>query len=154
MAKDPAQRKRRPTWSSTAAVDDLLRERWRRTDSRTTWAPCGRDWDAVAVAPLERGLAALDALRLGLRTGYPVLADRLSNRLYVMVDAGTGNACEGIAGVRVLSAGALVLVPVSGAGTVAAHWISAPRGSRLVDSGRLARALLELAADGEPAVAS
>ena len=145
---------RRSTWSSKGVVDDVLRDQWQRADSRTDWAHCGRDWDAVAVAPMELGLAALDALGLGLRTGYPVLADYLSNRLYVMVEPGTGSACEDVPGARVLAAGAQVLVPVSGAGTMAAHWISAPRGSRLVDSGRLARALLELAADGERAVAS
>ncbi|MFC8223548.1 hypothetical protein ACFUTY_35955 [Streptomyces sp. NPDC057362] len=135
--------RRRVTWSSKADVDDLLRERWRSTVCRTDWAHCGRQWDAVAVE-LQRGLEALDALGLGLRRGYPVLADYLSNRLYVMVDPGTGHVCRDVPGVRVLSAGSQVLVPVSGAGTGAAHWVSAPRAGRLVDSGKLATALLRL----------
>lgn len=144
--------RRRATWSSKADVDDLLQERWCRAGNRTDWAHCGREWDAVAVE-LGRGLGALDALRVGLHRGYPVLADYLTNRLYVMVDPGTGGACRDVPGVRVLSVGSQVLVPVSGAGTAAAHWVSAPKGSRLVDSGRLAGALLQLL-DVEQAVAS
>jgi hypothetical protein len=61
-----------------------------------------------------------------------------------MVDPGTGHVCRDVPGVRVLSTGSQLLVPVSGAGTIAAHWVSAPRGSRLVDSGKLATALLRL----------
>lgn len=144
--------RRRVTWSSKANVDDLLRERWRRADCRTDWAHCGREWDAVAVE-LQRGLDALDALHLGLHRGYPVLADYLTNRLYVMVDPGTGHVCRDVPGVRVLSTGSQVLVPVSGAGTAAAHWVSAPRASRLVDARTLAGALLRLA-DVEQAAAS
>lgn len=134
---------RRVTWSSKANPDGRLRERWLRVDCRTEWAHCGRKWDAVAVE-LERGLDALDTLRLGLRRGYPVLADYLTTKLYVMVAPGTGHVCRDVPGVRVLSTGSQVLVPVSGAGTGAAHWVSAPRGSRLVDSGKLAAALLHL----------
>ncbi|WP_328974028.1 hypothetical protein [Streptomyces sp. NBC_00239] len=134
---------RRVTWSSKADPDGRVRERWRRADCRTDWAHCGREWDAVAVE-LQRGLDALDALGLGLRQGYPVLADYLSNRLYVMVDPGTGHVCRDVPGVRVLSTGSQVLVPVSGAGTIAAHWVSPPRAARLVDSGKLAGALLRL----------
>jgi hypothetical protein len=145
--------RRRVTWSSKADVDGRLRERWRRANSRTDWAHCGREWDAVAVAPMDLGLGALDALRLGLHRGYPVLADYLTHRLYVMVDPGTGSVCRDVPGVRVLSVGSKVLVTVSGDGTAAAHWVSAPRGSRLVDSGKLAGALLRLA-NGEQAVAS
>ncbi|WP_247721213.1 hypothetical protein [Streptomyces sennicomposti] len=144
--------RRRAIWSSKADVDDLLRERWRSAACRTDWAHCGRQWDAVAVE-LQRGLEALDALRLGLRRGYPVLADYLSNRLYVMVEPGTGRVCRDVPGVRVLSTGSQVLVPVSGAGTIAAHWVSPPRASRLVDSGKLAGALLQLLDVGQ-AVAS
>jgi hypothetical protein len=135
--------RRRVTWSSKADPDGRVRERWRRADCRTDWAHCGREWDAVAVE-LQRGLDALDALGLGLQRGYPVLADYLTNRLYVMVDPGTGHVCRDVPGVRVLSAGSQVLVPVSGAGTIAAHWVSPPRASRLVDSGKLATALLRL----------
>ncbi|MER5312325.1 hypothetical protein ABT034_31615 [Streptomyces sp. NPDC002773] len=135
--------RRRVTWSSKADPDGRVRERWRRTDCRTDWAHCGREWDAVAVE-LQRGLDALDALGLGLNRGYPVLADYLSNRLYVMVDPGTGHVCRDVPGVRVLSTGSQVLVPVSGAGTIAAHWVSAPKGSGVVDSGKLATALLRL----------
>ncbi|MCX4886033.1 hypothetical protein [Streptomyces sp. NBC_00847] len=133
--------RRRVTWSSKADPDGRVRERWRRAGCRTDWAHCGREWDAVAVE-LQRGLDALDALGLGLNRGYPVLADYLSNRLYVMVEPGTGHVCRDVPGVRVLSTGSQVLVPVSGAGTIAAHWVSPPGASRLVDSGKLATALL------------
>jgi hypothetical protein len=44
----------------------------------------------------------------------------------------------------VLSTGPQVLIPVSGASTIAAHWVSPPWASRLVDSGKLATALLRL----------
>ncbi|MEU0032052.1 hypothetical protein [Streptomyces sp. NPDC006335] len=144
--------RRRSTWSSKADVDDLLRERWRRADCRTDWAHCGREWDAVVVE-LRRGLDLLDALRLGRHRGYPVLADYLTNRLYVMVAPGTGSVCRDVPGVRVLSTGSQVLVPVSGAGTAAAHWVSVPRASRLVDSSKLAGALLR-SVNAEQAVAS
>ncbi|WP_406390215.1 hypothetical protein OG806_49510 [Streptomyces sp. NBC_00882] len=143
--------RRRVTWSSKADPDGRVRERWHRADCRTDWAQCGREWDVVAVE-LGRGLDALDALRLGLHRGYPVLADYLTNRLYVMVEPGTGHVCRDLPGVRVLSTGAQVLVPVSGAGSAAAHWVSPPRASRLVDSGKLATALLRMVAVG--AVAS
>ncbi|MCZ0984063.1 hypothetical protein O1L60_45695 [Streptomyces diastatochromogenes] len=138
-----ADGRRRATWTSNADVDDLLRERWRSTVCRTGWAHCGQQWDAVVVE-LQRGLEALDVLGLGLQRGYPVLADYLSRRLYVMVAPGTGHVCRDVPGVRVLSAGSLVLVPFSGAGNIAAHWVSPPRAGRLVDSGKLATALLRL----------
>jgi hypothetical protein len=144
--------RRRVTWSSKSDPAAQVRELWLRADCRTDWAPCGREWDAVAVQ-LQHGLKALDALRLGLRRGYPVLADYLTNRLYVMVDPGTGAVCRDVPGVRVLSTGSQVLVPVSGAGSAAAHWVSTPKGSRLVDSGKLAGALLRMV-DVEQAVAS
>jgi hypothetical protein len=107
----------------------------------------------VVAVELGRGLEVLDALCLGLHQGYPVLADYLTNRLYVMVEPGAGAVCRNLPGVRVLSTGSQVLVPVSGAGTAAAHWVSAPKGSRLVDSGTLAGALLRMV-DVEQAVAS
>ncbi|MEU6603338.1 hypothetical protein [Streptomyces flaveolus] len=69
-----------------------------------------------------------------------MLADYLTNRLYVMAAPGTGGACRDVPGVRVLSVGSQVLVPVSGVGTAAAHWVSAPKGSRLVNADKLARA--------------
>ncbi|MFJ2406687.1 hypothetical protein ACIOUE_35910 [Streptomyces xanthochromogenes] len=141
---NPSHGRRRVTWASKAAVDDHLRSLWQRTDSRSRWVPCGHDWDAVAIAPIERGLAALDALGADVRQGYPVLADYLTSRLYVMVDPGAGHVCRDVPGVRVLSAGSQLLVPVSGAGTIAAHWVSPPWGGRLVDSEKLATLLLRL----------
>jgi hypothetical protein len=52
-----------------------------------------------------------------------------------------GHVCQDVPGVRVLSTGPQVLIPVYGASTIAAHWVSPPRASRLVDSGKLATAL-------------
>jgi hypothetical protein len=42
----------------------------------TRLVDCGVHWDAVIIAPLARGLAALDMLGLGLDDGHMVIADR------------------------------------------------------------------------------
>lgn len=68
---NPSDGERRVTWASKGDVDEQLRTRWQRADSRTDWVPCGREWDAVRIQPLDRGLAALDRLGLSLSAGYP-----------------------------------------------------------------------------------
>lgn len=148
---------RRVTWASKAAVDDRTMALWERRSSRTDWAPCGTAWDAVAIRPLQRGLEALDRLQVDPASGYPVLADHLSSRLYVMVPAGTGTAAADVSDVRVLSCGHQLLVPIGGLGSPAAHWISAPRTKhpQLVLVDQLVTALQERdAADSEQAATS
>ncbi|MFJ2559201.1 MULTISPECIES: hypothetical protein [unclassified Streptomyces] len=77
---------------------------------------------------LVTGLYALDRLRHPSRCGYPVLADHLSDVLYVMVVTGSGTVLTLPTGVRILTAGDYLLVPVTvnGPGSPAAHWISPP----------------------------
>ncbi|MGW1037852.1 hypothetical protein ACWD4Z_37410 [Streptomyces antibioticus] len=114
------------TWQRLAQPSDRLLARWRHRPELTHWEACGRGWDAVAITPISLGLAALAALRISPRRGYPVLADHLRDQLYVLVPPGTGKAAAGLAGVRVLGTGHQLLVPRPGAGSPAAHWISAP----------------------------
>ncbi|MGW6744814.1 hypothetical protein ACWGDX_29455 [Streptomyces sp. NPDC055025] len=143
-ARKPAAR----TWHELAAVTDAKRRLWLRGRNRTGWTVCGREWDAVAVEPMAAGLDALAAMRAGTRRGYQVLADHLSDRLYVAVPAGTGHAFTGIPGVRVLSSGHQLLTPSTPQdGTAAADWVSHPRGDRppaLIAADRFAAHLREL----------
>lgn len=137
-----------PTWSDLGQITDRKRELWRRQSSRTDWMACGVTWDAVSITPMPVGLAALSAARTGTRGGYLVLADHVKGVLYVLVPAGTGNACEGIVGVRVLSRGYQLLVPERPEhSTIAADWISHPAGdepARLVQAEQLASHLRDL----------
>ncbi|MFJ3043810.1 hypothetical protein [Streptomyces tendae] len=143
-AKKPAA----PTWHELAAVTDAKRRLWLLSGSRTGWAVCGREWDAVAVEPMAAGLDALAAMRAGTRTGYQVLADHLSDRLYVAVPADSAGAFEGIPGVRVLSSGHQLLTPCTPRdGTAVADWVSRPHGDAplaLVAADRFAAHLREL----------
>jgi hypothetical protein len=146
-----------PTWHRLAQLSDRLREQWARSNDRTRWAACGQAWDAVAIAPISRGLDALAALRISPRGGYPVLADYIRDQVYVMVPPGTGGAAAGLPGVRVLSDGYQLLLPVTAHGTPAAYWVSPPRGDSpvLVRPDRLAHHLRVLARSDQPkAVAS
>ncbi|MBC9730546.1 hypothetical protein [Streptomyces sp. TRM68367] len=138
-----------PTWHELAAVTDAKRKLWLLSRSHTGWAVCGREWDAVAVEPMAAGLDALAAMRAGTRRGYQVLADHLSDRLYVAVPADSGTAFAGIPGVRVLSSGHQLLTPSTPQdGTAAADWVSHPPGDAppaLVAADRFAAHLRELA---------
>jgi hypothetical protein len=84
----------------------------------------------------------------GSRRGYQVLADHLSDRLYVAVPADSAGTFEGIPGVRVLSGGHQLLIPSTPQdGTIAADWISHPRRGTppaLVAADRFAAHLWEL----------
>ncbi|MFI1869702.1 hypothetical protein [Streptomyces jumonjinensis] len=98
--------------------------------------PCGAGRDAVVITPMVRGLAALDSLDLPVGDGLAVLADHVHGELIVIVEGGHLPLWEGMPGVRVLSAGAWLLVPVRGSyGTPAAAWLSRPSDDRL-GSGR------------------
>ncbi|MER7764979.1 hypothetical protein [Streptomyces sp. NPDC097619] len=126
---------------------------WRTAPCGSGWVPCGRDWDAVAISPVLRGLNALTALRLSPRRGYPVLADHIGGVLYVMVPPGTGHLAAGVPGVRVLSTGAEVVVPWGPQGSPGAHWVSPPREDPppLVRADKLGEVLRRLDADSSPA---
>jgi hypothetical protein len=100
-----AEKPATPTWHELAAVTDAKRRLWLRSRSRTGWPVCGREWDVVVVEPMAAGLEALAAMRAGTRRGYQVLADHLSDRLYVAVPADSGDTFEDIPRVRVLPAG-------------------------------------------------
>ncbi|MEV6133218.1 hypothetical protein AB0M05_41570 [Streptomyces violaceusniger] len=121
---------------------------WTHGDDRTRWAACGCAWDAVAITPIQLGLDALAAMRLGVASGYPVLADQVRDVLYVLVPPGTAAAATDLPGVRVLSTGSQLLIPVTEHGTPAAHWISPPHRSRprLVPADRITTHLRRLMA--------
>ncbi|MFE2046009.1 hypothetical protein ACFXAZ_34845 [Streptomyces sp. NPDC059477] len=130
---------------------------WARGEDRTRWEACGRDWDAVAVHPMANGLDVLDAMGLHLDDGYPVLGDRIGDVLYVLVPPGTAHTAAGLPGVRVLGAGHQLLMPTTGHGTAAAHWISPPPEAQpdFVPSGRFtARLRAASAPDHEKAATS
>ncbi|MFD4483153.1 hypothetical protein ACFWPU_44585 [Streptomyces sp. NPDC058471] len=121
-AKTPAL-----TWHELARPTAQKRARWERSENRTRWVACGILWEAVSIAPMETGLAALVAMRAETHRGYPVLADHLRDDLYVMVAAGSGSACADVPGVRVLSEGHQLLVPSTEFdGTAVADWVSSP----------------------------
>ncbi|MGK4586096.1 hypothetical protein [Kitasatospora sp. HPMI-4] len=108
--------------------------------------PCGDAWDAVVVAPLERGLAALDVLGLPLEDGYGVLADYARRELVVQVPLGGAVGLAGLEGVRVLSAGSWLLVPANRLQChYAATWLSGmgEYGSSYLDPAELREALIE-----------
>ncbi|WP_330334815.1 hypothetical protein OHS33_37100 [Streptomyces sp. NBC_00536] len=112
---------------------------------RCVWAACGWSWDAVAIAPLQRGLEALDALPLPLDAGYTVIADHARQELIVYIPCGTGGALDALQGVRVLGRGTELLVPASRYGTFTAAWLSCTHDDEedhLIDPAQLQTALL------------
>lgn len=128
------------TWRELARPDARRAQLWVTGGDTTYWAVCGLDWDAVAITPMGSGLDVLDSMRLGQCAGYPVLGDLLTDTLYVLVPPAAGSAAAGYPGVRVLSRGSQLIMPRTGHGTAAAHWISAPRAAgprRLVPVHRL-----------------
>ncbi|MGA6159118.1 hypothetical protein ACPEIC_37905 [Stenotrophomonas sp. NPDC087984] len=100
-----------PAWYRVAQPTSRRRALWIHGDDRTRWAACGRVWDAVAITPIQLGLDALAAMRLGVASGYPVLADQIRDVLYVLVPPGTGAAAVGLPGVGVLLAWELAQLP-------------------------------------------
>ncbi|NEE33729.1 hypothetical protein G3M53_50825, partial [Streptomyces sp. SID7982] len=110
--------------------------------SATTLTAAGASWDAVVIAPLERGLAALDALDVPLDSGFGVYADYRRYELIVLVPAGAAAEVSDVQGVRVLARGSWVLMPTNGDGTWEAATLSRPAGlrPRYVDPARLCAA--------------
>lgn len=127
MANGSGTQSSASAWHRLARPSARLRALWIPGADRTQWMACGRTWDAVVIAPISLGLDALAAMRLGPRSGYPVLADHIRGQLYVLVPPGTGAAAAGLPGVRVLSTGHQLLVPATQHGSPTAHWISPPR---------------------------
>jgi hypothetical protein len=139
-------------WADLIEPDPQTRERLRRaTDRATTLAACGVRWDAVVIAPLQRGLAALDVLGLPTGGGYRVLADYTRHELIALVPAGTGTACTSVPGIRVLTRGTWLLIPTGPHGARCAVWLSPPHPdtAQYVDALALRKAVL--AADAERA---
>ncbi|MEU4932048.1 hypothetical protein AB0G54_37035 [Streptomyces yokosukanensis] len=142
-------------WAAFVSPDDATAAELRFAEnSAMRFAPCGIQWDAVVIAPLERGLAALDALGLPQDEGHSVFADYYKQELIVQVRPGTAvDQFEDVQGVRPLSRGGWVMVPNKGAGTTYAAWISRPTsmGMRYVDATALRDALLTADRLGAPA---
>src|SRR5690349_7316044 len=96
-------------WASFLTPDDAVLDAGRGSARLvavgTAWDNVRARWEALAIAPLERGLCALDVLGLPLDDGYPVIADHLRSELIVLVPAGTAvrAAAEGPQGVRALT---------------------------------------------------
>lgn len=114
------------TWYGLAAHNARQRALWATGHDVTRWAACGFSWDAVAIAPIRRGLDALQTMEIRPGAAAPVLADHVRDVLYVMVPPGTGSAAADLPGVRALSTGHHVLVPVTPDGSYCAHWLSPP----------------------------
>ncbi|MFH8343101.1 hypothetical protein [Streptomyces sp. AM6-12] len=132
-----------PTWGDLLNPDDTTLGRLRSGGPGSTrLVLCGGGRDAVVISPLQRGLAALDALELPVEDGYSVLADHSRQELIVVVDDGWAHLWEDTPGVRVLSIGSWLLMPSPGGeGAFAARWLSRP-----------ARDLPSLWPKGEPAL--
>ncbi|WND40572.1 hypothetical protein RI578_40490 (plasmid) [Streptomyces sp. BB1-1-1] len=152
-----------PGWVDSFRHPDTEMERRLRVGglSATTLTAAGTSWDAVVIAPLERGLAALDALDVPLDAGFGVYADYRRYELIVLVAPGAAAAevsdVQGVRGVRVLSRGSWVLMPTNGDGTWEAATLSRPARlcPRYVDPARLCAAAVAVdAARGAPACAS
>ncbi|WP_189780152.1 hypothetical protein [Streptomyces tauricus] len=140
-----------PTWHELAQPSTAKRARWARGMDRNRWISCGKDWDAVAITPMDRGLAVLAALRVSPQRGALVLADHLRGTLYVMVAPGSGGVLAGLPEVRVLSGGSELLMPATyDDSTAVADLISYPRGGAspaLIPADRLAQGLRGLPVD-------
>ena len=119
-----------PSWGGLIDPDAKTTEQLREASrAATLLVQCGDGRDAVVIAPLQRGLAALDHLRLPVEDGYSVLADHIRQELIVLVESGTApDELNATQGVRVLSRGHWLLVPAQGGdGSFAAAWLSRPK---------------------------
>lgn len=131
-----------PAW---AAYRDPSREHLERLrHGHAVLKPCGVWWDAVVIAPLHRGLEALDTLGPPGAEDCPVIADYARQELIVPVATGTGEALAGVEGVRVLPRHSWLLTPVGDTGRYAAAWLSRPASDspRYIDASALRDALL------------
>ena len=115
------------TWSALLRPDETLANTLLNApQERTSLIPVGTRWDAVVISPLERGLAALDLMRLPREGGYHVIADYSKEELITWVNPAQSGACMGLPGVRVLRLGGWLLVGDTAPGTWAAAWLSGP----------------------------
>ncbi|WP_445520831.1 hypothetical protein [Streptomyces sp. NEAU-174] len=103
------------------------------------------EWDAIVIAPLQRGLSALTSLGLPVGPGYSVLADYVRQEFIVHVPAGTAHRCT-VQGTRSLTAGSWLLMPTGQRGSISAAWLSTlhPTRPRFVDPGELSDALRQV----------
>ncbi|MFF4392947.1 hypothetical protein ACFY0G_40435 [Streptomyces sp. NPDC001552] len=141
------------SWASFLNPDEATLDRLQRSPAYvlvsvgTAWDTVGDGWEALVVAPMERGLAALDALDLPLDCGHPVIADHARNELIALVPGGTADraAAAGPQGVRPLAAGAYLVVPHGPSGAFVAAWLSRPTigAARYVDAFHLCAAVLD-----------
>ncbi|MCY1649218.1 hypothetical protein OVA19_00075 [Streptomyces sp. SL203] len=115
------------TWAPLLEPDAETADRLRYAGrSSEELVACGEEWDAVTIAPLSRGLAALDTLGVTPEDRFPVIVDYHRQELIVLVPAGTARDGEEIQGVRALGRGAFLMVPRGEPGTYNAAWLSAP----------------------------
>ncbi|MGW7622520.1 hypothetical protein ACWGLG_43300 [Streptomyces antimycoticus] len=144
-------------WSGRLEPDQSTRDTWSSSPHSTVLVDCGLglEWDAIVIAPLERGLAALSRLGLPMDRGYPVLADYVRQELIVHVPVGTARRCTA-QGTRSLTTGSWLLVPAGQRGSICATWLSIPHHTRLrfVDPGELSDALRQVDQTGAASHAS
>jgi hypothetical protein len=128
---------------ATRPPRELYRASHRDLPVVARWETVGAHRDIVRL-PLDVGLDALDRMAAPTQERIPVWADYWHGYLYIGVLPGTGVAVAGSgSGVRVLSRGSVVLVPLElGPGMLHACWLSHPWWDPcLMDGQQLARAL-------------
>ncbi|MEH0424742.1 hypothetical protein [Streptomyces sp. B21-083] len=151
MAK--SQNSAHPSWAALLDLDSDTYARLRYAGRSATdmvavgqaWDTVPEGWEALAVAPLARGLAALDCLGVPLDAGFPVIADHGRSELIVLVEAGGAHPLAELQGVRVLRRGtSFLLVPFGPQGGYNAAWLSRPTQgmARYVDPSALRDAVL------------
>ncbi|MFJ9427870.1 hypothetical protein [Streptomyces sp. NPDC101249] len=156
MAK--SQNTAQPGWAALLDLDADSYARLRYAGRSATdmvavgqaWDNVPAGWEALVVAPLARGLAALDCLGLPLDAGFPVIADHSRSELIVLVEAGAPGPLAELQGVRTLRAGtSFLLAPVGEWGAFYAAWLSRPTrvATRYVDPAALREAVLAAEAD-------
>ncbi|MDG5807877.1 hypothetical protein P9869_35575 [Streptomyces ossamyceticus] len=122
-------RSKRPTWAALAKPSG---ERLNALLSSPTWSTRLRRLDRqhdVVVLPLERGLAALDAMGVPVADGYSLVADYGNGTLIALMERGWANLWWDVDEVRLLPGGSWVLVPADSTtspGSWAATWLSRP----------------------------
>lgn len=131
-----------PGWSALVEPEKAA---WSSSPYGTRLVNCGVEWDAIVIAPLQRGLAALTRLGLPMGCGYSVLADYVRQELIVHVPAGTAHRCTA-QGTRSLTTGSWLLMPTGPRGSMSATWLSTPHPTRprRVDPGELSDALRQV----------
>lgn len=142
MPNTPKAEEADPPWSALVEPEEAARTSRDSSPYVTRLVDCGLEWDAIVIAPLKRGLAALTRLSLPIDRGYPVLADYIRQELIVHVPAGTARRCTAH-GTRSLTTGSWLLMPTGQRGSLSATWLSTPHPTRprFVDPGELSDAL-------------